>query len=53
MAAESEHEAGNLEIHVSEADTRDLTILARSDIVFAVLYGILFVWGLVLTLLSI
>ncbi len=40
-------------IHVSEADTKDLKILSRSDIGFAILYGILFLWGLLLTLLAI
>jgi hypothetical protein len=43
----------DIEIHVAESDIKNLTILDRSDIVFAVLYGVLFVWGLVLTLLSI
>jgi hypothetical protein len=43
----------DVEIHVAESDIRDLKILDRSDIVFAVLYGVLFIWGLVLTLLSI
>jgi hypothetical protein len=42
-----------IEIHVPESDTKDLTLLDRSDIVFAVLYGGLFVWGLVFTLISI
>jgi hypothetical protein len=43
----------DVEIRVSESDIRDLKILDRSDLVFAVLYGVLFIWGLVLTLLSI
>lgn len=42
-----------IEIHVPESDTKDLTLLDRSDIVFAILYGGLFVWGLVFTLISI
>jgi len=42
-----------VEIHVSESDTRDLSILDRSDIAFAILYGALFIWGIVLTLISI
>jgi hypothetical protein len=41
------------EIHVSESDIRDLKILDRSDFVFAILYSVLFIWGLVLTLISI
>lgn len=48
-----EHLGDDVEIHVAESDIRDLKILDRSDIVFAVLYGVLFIWGLVLTLLSI
>ena len=43
----------NEEIHVSESDIKDLNILDKSDFVFALLYGLLFVWGLVLTLVSI
>lgn len=41
------------EIEVSDSDCRDLRILDRSDVVFAVIYGVLFLWGVVLTLLSI
>ena len=48
-----EHPGEAVEIHVADSDIRDLKILDRSDLVFAVLYGILFIWGLVLTLLSI
>ena len=47
------HRSDGIEIHVAESDIRDLKILDRSDLIFAVLYGVLFVWGLVLTLLAI
>ena len=40
------------EIHVSESDTKDLKIIDRSDFIFSILYAILFIWGLVLTLIS-
>lgn len=52
-AGDTEHRGGDVEINVAESDIRDLKILDRSDLVFAVLYGVLFIWGLVLTLLSI
>ena len=42
-----------IEIHVPEGDTKDLALLDRSDIIFAILYGGLFIWGLVFTLISI
>ncbi len=48
-----EHSGDAVEIHVADSDIRDLKMLDRSDLVFAVLYGMLFIWGLVLTLLSI
>ena len=38
------------ELRVPEAETRDLTLLDRSDALFAVLYGALFLWGLIVTL---
>lgn len=41
------------ELQVLESDIKDLKILAKSDIFFAVLYGVLFLWGLTLTLLAI
>ena len=50
---DGEYQEKREEIHVSESDIRDLKILDRSDVVFAVLYGVLFIWGLVLTLVSI
>ncbi len=46
-------EEEKIEIHVSESDTKGLTLLDRSDIGFAILYGGLFLWGLVFTLISI
>lgn len=46
-------EVEGLEIRVLESDTKDLTLFDRSDIAFAILYGVLFLWGLVLTLISI
>lgn len=41
-----------LEIEVLESDTKGLTLFDRSDIVFAVVYSALFLWGLILTLVS-
>lgn len=41
------------EIQVLESDCRDLTFFDRSDVAFAVLYGFLFLWGLVMTLIAI
>ena len=38
------------ELRVPEAQTRDLTLLDRSDVVFAILYGFLFLWGVIMTL---
>ena len=52
-AEESARRAEDPEIHVSESDITNLTLLDRSDTIFAVLYGVLFVWGLILTLLAI
>jgi hypothetical protein len=43
----------DIEIHVAESDIKNLTLLDRSDTIFAVLYGVLFLWGLILTLLAI
>ena len=45
-------EAESPEIRVLESDTKDLTLFSRSDLAFAVLYSVLFLWGLVLTLIS-
>ncbi len=42
-----------LEIRVLESDTKNLQLFDRSDLVFAVFYGVLFLWGLILTLISI
>jgi hypothetical protein len=42
-----------LELRVLESDTKDLRLFDRSDLVFAVFYGVLFLWGLILTLISI
>ena len=47
------HHECRAEIHVPESDIKNLIIFHRSDIVFAVFYGTLFIWGLVLTYLSI
>lgn len=41
-----------IELRIREDDYRDLRILDRSDIGFAALYGVLLVWGMVLTLLA-
>ena len=48
-----EKSAEAVEIRVLESDTHDLTLFDRSDVAFAVLYGVLFLWGLILTLISI
>jgi hypothetical protein len=48
-----ENNAEGLEIRVLESDTKNLTLFDRSDIAFAILYGVLFLWGLILTLVSI
>jgi hypothetical protein len=42
-----------IEIFVQESDARDLTLLDSSDLLFAVLYGVLLIWGLCFTLISI
>jgi hypothetical protein len=42
-----------VEIRVDESDLKDLRIIYRSDVVFAIIYGLLFAWGVVLTLLAI
>jgi hypothetical protein len=48
-----EKSAEGLEIRVLESDTKNLTLFDRSDIAFAILYSVLFFWGLILTLVSI
>jgi hypothetical protein len=48
-----EKSAERLEIRVLESDTEKLTLFDRSDITFAILYSVLFLWGLILTLVSI
>lgn len=53
MPDEIEYTDGREEISVCESDIKDLKILDRSDTVFAVLYSVLFIWGLILTLISI
>jgi len=53
MPNSAPHCSDDIEIQVEESDIRDLKILDRSDLIFAVLYGVLFIWGLILTLLAI
>jgi len=53
MPKHIKRQAEKIEIHVPESDTRDLNLLEDSDILFAVLYGTLFIWGLCFTLFSI
>jgi hypothetical protein len=48
----SENHAERLEIRVPESDTKDLKLYDRSDVIFAILYSILFLWGLILTLIA-
>ena len=45
--------AEKIEIHVRESDAKDLMLLDRSDLLFAVIYGVLFLWGLCFTLIAI
>ena len=45
--------AERAEIYVRESDAKDLTLLDRSDLLFSVLYGVLFIWGVCFTLISI
>lgn len=53
MPEETKHEIQGEEIHVSESDIKNLKIIDRSDFIFSILYSVLFIWGLILTLLSI
>ncbi len=53
MSGNREHPKEAVELRVLESDTKGLTLFSRSDLVFALLYGVLFLWGLVLTLISI
>jgi len=53
VAEHSENREKGTEIQVLDSDCRNLTFLDRADVIFAVLYGIFFIWGLVLTLISI
>ncbi len=43
----------SIEIRIEERDYKDLRVLDRSDLAFAVFYGSLLVWGVLLTLLAI
>jgi hypothetical protein len=52
MTVKTGSESERIEIHVPESDTRELKLLDRSDIIFAVIYGILFFWGLIFTLIT-
>lgn len=45
--------AERIEIQVMEPDAGNSVLLGRSDIVFAILYGALFIWGVGFTLASI
>lgn len=53
MSAKIDSNSERIEIHVPESDTRDLKLFDRSDILFAVLYGTLIIWGVCFTLVSI
>ena len=53
MSGNKEHPKEDFELRVLDSDTKELTLFDRSDLVFALLYSILFLWGLVLTLISI
>lgn len=53
MKHEGETRAAGSEIHVPESDFKGLTVIDRSDVAFAIIYGVLFLWGLALTLISI
>jgi len=52
MQANIKDDTSRIEIHVPDSETRDLKLLDRSDVLFAVLYGTLFIWGLGFTLAS-
>lgn len=41
------------ELNVPESEIKNLQILTKADLIFAILYGFLFLWGLILTLLAI
>jgi len=43
----------SVEIRIEERDYKDLRALDRSDLAFALFYGSLLVWGVLLTLLAI
>ena len=53
MPVDIKYKAERIEIHVPESDAKDLKLLDHSDILFAILYGALFIWGLCFTLASI
>lgn len=53
MSGNKELPKEDVELRVLDSDTKELTLFDRSDLVFALLYSILFLWGLVLTLISI
>jgi hypothetical protein len=53
MKSSSNKDDERLELRVLESDTKNLHLFDRSDLVFAVFYGVLFLWGLILTLISI
>ena len=53
MKSSSIKDDERLELRVLESDTKNLHLFDRSDLVFAVFYGVLFLWGLILTLISI
>ncbi len=40
-------------LRVDESDIKNLTLLSKSDLAFAVMYGLLFVVGLILTIISV
>lgn len=53
MSRSQENQTKRLELRVLESETKDLKLFDRSDLAFAILYGVLFLWGLVLTLIAI
>ena len=53
MSGNKEYPKEDFELRVLDSDTKGLTLFDRSDLAFALLYSILFLWGLVLTLISI
>ena len=53
MSGDTENPTEPEELRVLESEIHGLTLFDRSDLFFALLYSVLFLWGLILTLISI